>query len=142
MKEAAAIPGYPVYTRVYIYIAVLVIWYYRIIMITTRLLFILINNLIIAIVTLLSPCWDHRYHRYHLYYRYRGNARGAFTRVRRYSDFQNDIYAGQINKTRIRYIYVLQYCDRRLRYDTDEGDADKWWFRIAILKSLPSVLWL
>lgn len=55
MKEANHIsPGYPVYTRVYIYITVLVIWYYRIIMITTRLLFILIM-IWLSPLSLLSP---------------------------------------------------------------------------------------
>lgn len=68
------IPGYLVYTRVYICITVLVIWYYRIIMITTRLLFILI--MILLPLSPLSPLQS-SLHRYHLYYRYR-ETRGAY----------------------------------------------------------------
>jgi len=92
MKKAATILGYPVYTRVYIYITVLIIWYYCIIMITTWLLFILIIILLLP----LSHCcrrWNRRYTiiTYYLLSLSRNTRR---IRVRRYSDFQNDTTRG------------------------------------------------
>jgi len=128
MKEAVTIPGYPVYTRVYIYITVLVIWYYCIIMITMRLLFIWIINLLLPL-SLLSPLKS-SLHRYHLYYRYR-ETRGAYA-FGAIVILKMIRHAGQINKHAYAiytYTIAIVACATIRRGWHDNDDSERDWSR-------------
>jgi len=131
MKEATTIPGYPVYigTHVYtLYITVLVIWYYCIIMITTRLLFIWIINLLLTL-SLLSPLKS-SLHRYHLYYRYR-ETRGAYV-FGAIVIFKMIRHADQINKLAYAiytYTIAIVACATIRRGWHDNDDSERDWSR-------------